>query len=750
MQMSSKTRPQSKKPVKQGAKKVDMNRKVVQKQVPYVQKATPKPTYAVAKERTMTQRTYTSRNATEQNTIKVAANLNTSAYRNVFFALMSYLAQKNIINVNTTNNPQQWQVIYDSLLYLVRQGATNFQGSVASVNELPRVVNNLFKSFLPKQLTYEMGHIAFGFKQFTTAALNLSETIYGHQFGPSYVVVDGGSPYEPAPVYSPVDIADSYSQFLTIIGELAPRGLLRSVAFKSEPLLLDNVSSFARVYSYVGNQLEPFVAGTWLDAELEVPLQCPMLAKFVPYEDQPSAQDPRLPRYLAPSSLDSLSTVGWPLHESFPGYYHKNPALVNQINADEIFTVIALWMAKAKLEAEKAGVPGALSPLPMSQQEFYLILRSALLNVYTSQYYMQFCGDSQWTGTNSNAFLGFFVMPHCSGNTVFGRLQIPTILAENLYALCARSYAMKGQMSAQSFQPVIGRWYRDTLPIINIVNTDGKVIGPLFTTPANENPIDLIDCTYNGQFINVQGTYYQTVLQDWNDEVEKIRAYSAPCQPLMNDSGPKGLLLASTTRLLKVLQLEPGKVDEKDTTRNVVPARLAGCLDFIANKPFESVRAPDGKKVLVRRSSSVKLQADASVLTTTTTAIISKFSLNEEVLGIIELLILPHDRPSNVNDVLTKEQIQVIKREPIGYARDVVTSVQAGTGAGEYSRLDEYANQLITGPAREATTKFQEVFKHLIENGKGGFLAKMLGSVAKTIFPGNENMIDTIADLVPV
>lgn len=384
----------------------------------------------------------------------------------------------------------------------------------------------------------------------------------------------------------------------------------------------------------------------------------------------------------------------------------------------------------------------------MSEQEFYLVLRSALLNVYDSQYYMQFCGDSQWTGTNANAFLGFFVMAHCAGNTTFGRLQIPTILAENLHALSARSYMTTSVTSKQSFQPVIGRWYRDTLPVVNIVGPDGNVVGPLFSAVPGESPIDYIDCSYNGQFINVQGVYYQNVLQDWNDQVEKFRQYSVDCQPMSSDSGPKGLLIATTTRLQKVLDLEPPSTGE--VQRNTVPGKIAQGLKFIANKPFEAVLGSDGKKTLIRRASSVKLQPDATLLTVTTTDILSKFPLSEEILGLVDIIILPSDRPSKVNDVFTKQQIQTIKKEPLSYARDVTQSVQAGTGAGEFNRLNEYANQLVTGLAREETTKFQAVFKHLISNGKAGFLAGVLGGIAKTIFPGSESTIDTIASMVPI
>jgi len=377
--------------------------------------------------------------------VQISASFNTDSYIRMFYGLISYLAQKNVINVNTSEQPLQYGAIYDSLQYLMLQGITNWLGTTTSVNELPVIFDNVFQALLPKQFHYDGGNIAYGFKSFDSSTLSLvnGQNIYGHNFGMTTIVSDPGGPADPALVYALSSLPDAYTQFLSIVNKLDPKGNLATVDWKTSKTLSRDVSSFARVYSYLGNQSTAQLGGTWLDVESEVKITSPLMSKFVQYQDNQGAMDPRIPRDLKSYSLDSLSALTWPLHPSFTGYFNKTPPMTNQIDADQIFSVICLWMAKLKAKALDLGSLGAGDPLPFTQQELYLVLRNALMCVYDSQYFMQFQGNNQWTGVNQNAFLGFFVMAHCAGNSLFGRMNVPTILAENLAALKARNIGKK-------------------------------------------------------------------------------------------------------------------------------------------------------------------------------------------------------------------------------------------------------------------------------------------------------------------
>jgi len=676
--------------------------------------------------------------------IQISGTFNLNSYRNAYVALLSYLQQKNVVNVDVENQPAQWRTIYNGVQYMIQSGADNFQGTTQTLNKVPKVIDILYQALTPKVLKYECGQISYGWKPFDPLTIGLTPlAIYGKIWAPTFVQSDGGGQAELVTIWLPTSSKDDYSNLLAIINKLDVNGNLNTVDSKSTPTLRKDVSPFARVYSYVGNQSTPSLGGAWLNVENEVKVTAPIMAKFVQYEDSSLVQDPRLARSLCPSSLDSLCTIGWPLHDSFRGYYNKNPPRVNQIDCDQFYTWIALWMAKLKSKANELGVPGALDPLPMTPQTFYLCLRGAMMTIFDSQYFMQFQGNNMWQN-NSNAFLGFFVMAHCAGNPVFGTLNVPQIVAENLAALKARSFGPPGGKNPQSFIPVVGRYYRDTLPIINIVDANGVALGPLFDSTIIEQPIDFIHCEGPGGFVNVQGNYYQTAVDDWNTAVEKYKQYSSPVQEILCDSGPKGLLACVTTRLIKSMSIEGDLVS--------VPVRVAQSLNYLSNKPYDPIKM-GGKIQLVKRKKDPKdpkIIPDATIVNLTTSTITSKFEITQEMSELLNLICLPTDRPDETNDVLLKSMIQVIGKQPYSYNSNTVVIQVGGTGAGEWMRLNQLANECVTGLGRDITTKFQEVFKKLITDGEGGFLTSMLAGVVKGIFPGSDAIVDTIASVSPI
>jgi len=673
--------------------------------------------------------------------VQISASFSLASYRNAFIALASYLAQKGVINVDKVNQSQQWASIYNGLNYLITNGAQNFMGSVLTVNNLPRVVDCLFQALKPKQMTYDCGQISFGWKPFDPTSISLAQIpMYGHMWAPTYVSTDGGGQAEIANVYLPNTTPDAYPTLLSIINNLDRNGNLSTVPAETCKILARDVSTFGRTYSYVGNQSTPSLGGSWLDCELELKsLPAPIMSKFVPYQDNSNATDPRLARSLMPSSLDSLATLGWPLHSSWRGYFNKQPPKIQQIDADEVYTLLALWMAKLKYKAAIANQPDALTPLPFSAQTFYLLVRNALLAIFDSQYFMQFQGNNQWVN-NVNAFLGFFVMGHNSGNSKFARMKVPIILAENLAALKARVVGSPNSKNPQAFIPVVGRWYRDTLPIINIVDNAGNVFGPLFSTPA-EASIDFIDCTAGGSFVNVQGTFYANCLDDWNSEVTKFIQYSTPIEEIATDSGPKGLEVVLASRVLRSL--------ENAGEQSKMPMKISDSLKFLANKPYETGNVKT-RTIIRRAEENVKALPDATIVDLATAEILSKFAVSQELHTLYDLVILPKERPDETNDVLTKSMIQVQGKLPYSYEQDTTSFIIGGTGSGEWNRLNTYAEEFLTGQGKDEVTKFQQVFHRLVVEGKGGFLANLLGGIAKQVIPGSDAIVDTIASIVPI
>jgi len=325
-------------------------------------------------------------------------------------------------------------------------------------------------------------------------------------------------------------------------------------------------------------------------------------------------------------------------------------------------------------------------------------------------------------------------------------LNLPEILVENILSMKPREYAKAGGKNPLVYLPVVGRYFRDTLPEINVLNADGTVFGPLFSTIPGELPIDFIDCTTSGTFTNVIGTYYQNALDDWNEAVNKFKQYSAPVQPMIGDAGPKGLLSGVATRLVKRLE-DPSEFQKVPT----LPAKISQSLNFCANKPYDPVKV-DGVTQLVKKGvqKGVKALPDATILSLTTDVITSRFEITQEMYELFNIIILPTDRPDESNDVLNQPMIQVMGMETFSYEMSSPTLVVSGTGSGEWNRLNSYANELVTGLARGEVTKFQQIFAKLISEGEAGVLAEMLGGVLGGIFPSAAPIIKTVASFVPV
>lgn len=684
--------------------------------------------------------------------VQITAVFNIESYRNVYVSLISYLVQKGVVNVDTEQFPHQWITIYDSITYLLQTGSENFIGSTVTVNNVPRALDNLYQALLAKKIRFGGGFMAYGFQSFMTAlaGLSLNFGIYGKQYNTTFIDSDGGGAAELANVYLGANIPDNYTAFLSIINNLDPNGMLETVEFKKSDIFTRNVSGYSRGYSFVGNQPAENLGGFWLDKELEVPIQTPIFAQFVTYDTNPAATDPRIPRHLVPWAGDSLQVVGWPLHPSFPGYINKTPPVIQQVDADEVFIVLSLWMAKLKLKAAERGVPLALNALPFSQQSLYLVMRSALLEFYDTQYFTQFSGNNQWIGTANNAFLGFFVMGHCAGNTNFGRMNIPQLLAENLAAMKARTIGKEGSANPTVYYPNVGRWYQDTLPIFQIVDPNtGTSLGPLYSVVPGEPVIDFIDCTVSGKPVNVIGSYYQTVMADWNEAVNEFKDESMTVQPMMNDAGPKGLLIAMSNRLINNIDAESSVAKKKDKVP-VVPQRISNSLRFLSNGKYDVIKE-NGMNKIVPKKQDPKVGAllPANILDFATVDVVCRFPVTSEAYELFNVIILPKNRLDPTNDVFNKQIMQVAGKMPFSYAENVTTNGIVGTGMGEWDRLNQFANEMITGFAREGTTKFQEIWKKLIIDGKGGALGSLLGGVGKAIFPGNDALIDGIESFFP-
>jgi hypothetical protein len=664
---------------------------------------------------------------TLQPTVTVACPFEQAALQTSFMSLVSYLNQRGITNVDSSSNPQSWEVIYKGINYLYQATGKLIQGQQVDVDSVPIVVNALIAALQGKQIRFKEGKISYGWSLFDANQLLTPVPVCNGTWATTYTTTDLNSYDSPASIYAPSAGAQEYSQFIRLIGEVDSQSKLKFVKLGTKTNVSGDVSAFSRVYVYDGLQGPALTGGYWKDLENEVPVRAPIFGNYCTYV-QP---DQRVPRSLLPFSGSPTLPMLWPLFDTFRSYYNKTPPVFNQINFDEFFILYSLWLANLQTSRCTNGPdPG---PIQCTPQDAYITLYNAFMYQNNMQSMTQFTGDVKFDGT-TNCFVPFLVMGHNSGNSAFGRLQVPTILAENYNCLLARSLCKQGRGQNQlSYLPVLGRYWKDEMPSQFQYKLPDGTLRDLYGSVAAQVSINITDCSKGpAQYVNVVGSYYQGIMGILNDRVESLQNLSAAIQDLAGDGGPRGMFLAGCTRIL-------GN-SIQDMKRNAGP-------------PPQPPRVPLPYAYKIKNNSSVRLEGSplvippASIMSLYTNSITAAFPCTEEMKELVDLMILPSTRLNETEDALSMQMIQTIKCEPFNFPYQQNNYVFSGTG--EFTRLNTYAGLLVPGVGRDNTNKLLLTFDKITRDGSGGALAQLLAGAGKMFFPDMGSMLDTVAAIVP-
>jgi len=698
--------------------------------------------------------------------ITVMSDFLVKQLRWAFIGVASYLAQKGMVsNEASTGVLLPYKAVYDGLSYLLSSINTMIQGGTVNLNEMPKFALDYIAALKPKGVKYhEFATVQYSWNAFPAAQSIGFQAVGDGNWEATYVADDLGTYNDPAVAYVPVagGDADEYAPLVKLLGNISNVKALTIVPTEQKSVLENDASSFARVYRYNGLTMTgPQTGGGYYkDAENEVNITAPMFCNFCDYI-QP---DIRVPAKLIACSGDAQSNLGKQFAANFTGFFNKVPTVYKQIDFEEIYTFCCLWMCKLK---ESVQVNAAQAPanniyaqsLPFSQQDFRIMLRQALLNVFDSQAFVQGIGLTQYS-PSTNAFVPFMVTGHSYGATPFNQFLLPQLIVENLNALKSRSLKINSKTSSQSmptFVPVLGRYWQDD-PATFQYELDG-IPHDLFTTLLpTQNDINLTDgymSDFPGPYyVNLNNGYYQGIMQDWNGHVQGLSGESVKTCPIVKDGGAVGLGVLYFTRIEDISVAE---VRRRKGVYPAVPQYQVQSMRYLKNPPdYEKRKSCEKVETLIKELKNTEGGAKLVVIqptfippaTITNLSVVVETSIRRllaEEEAFLGAIITPVARLSDTEDAVTVNMYQMETTE----ALTTYYTSRASTGVGIYAKMASLAGICVTGLGKDVNNSYVDIMSQLENHSKGGFLAGILGGFVKSFIPGSDGIVDTIANLVP-
>jgi len=642
----------------------------------------------------------------------------------------------------------------------ILQGQQNAMfGGVQMVTTIPKYINNLYKAVAPKSINWKCGKIAYAWNS-TGLTLNIqsaNSAPYGI-FMIGQITDDGGYDDPIIPVGSFAPNVNDYVQLLKFFDEYTTN--TKTVPIETKAITQRDASAFARRFVYTGTGITD-TGGWYADVELEVPMNFPTLATFVPYG---STTDVRVARTIELQAGDSVWAMTRPLIPGFNPKTWKNkyPPVFKCIDINMIITWLSNWAAAVKTCAcAKENINSMLiNSFSFTQQDFSILVRQALMSVFPTQKAVQFLAPIEFsqTGTN-NGFVALMAASGTYGNDTFQKMQIPQFLQEQINGLKMRlvrpDVAHKAAKNVVEYVPVLGVYVTDVPLLFTFEN--GDLVVPLFA----EVPQDIIylpDGSAGGDFYNLNSSWYSVeVMGEWNAFVSAATEFTSQVTNIGGDGGLKTLPLIAFTNYVDSQVL--GKRAKAIRKRNW--DKRFRCYSkrepIVVEKPVSKKNVKENLKetrksrkivdsdeelpprVDIRNKQQVNDELDypKSLPSADYTDLIysrmtTSIPMSDELASLMDKLILPSIRldPNNAKGPLNLQMNQVINLEPYtkSYAVNTTDSVAGYTVAAS---LYDGASVCVTGTAAAQNQQYTDLFRKFAAMGIGGGL---IGSLAGGLF----------------
>jgi len=530
--------------------------------------------------------------------------------------------------------------IGNSYVYCQNLFAAATAGNKPAIEALPHwlhVILNLLKPHSPKfrinTLKYQW-NVPYAPELDTSATVQIAGKQY--QFPIGYPDVSQSSGY-----IQPIIPATISSDALTNgVGFQAMMGLFRNGALPDTDLVswgtvtygLEDPSVFARSFNYLGSSSDT-PGGSYGECELETNyLKSWIPAQFCPYADA----DVRVSRCFHHKSGDSSLLMTLPF---LPGLHmadYRNPAPViyKYIDFEEIYSWIIQWLVASLAQVMKNAASTELvtAPLDMSSQTFRIVLRQALLQIFSEQATVQFMTQRPAASSTDNVFVPFVLNSGTYSSPSFSQVKYPQILIENLRMLKTTVRKNPGSKAKLVYLPVLGRWWNDEynsdpdLAENTAWNQPARSTKLFALDPSAETNIDLIDGNAGTVVINMNSEYYQTAAAAISTYFSNLVAAGGVLSTCGGDTGP-GFSLLHLTKYVSTFSAthvatDPFAIMKQhvlEVTRSKSKGKLVSQPVRIAEKksgPVTTVVGSVANNYVSSVSSSVPLSQDLQLLVT--------------------------------------------------------------------------------------------------------------------------------------
>lgn len=684
---------------------------------------------------------YVSRIPTQQalfeTQVVVRPQWNPLAVQEMMAAMTGYFLSRSI--AAGKDGATKLQALYDGILFQFF-GFANETSGLPTLEYRLQIVHDLISAFSQKDITkYTFSKVSYGWTDVVVPTSGAYSTGWNTW---NFVEngVDNNSYDAPAAIYLANPTPAQYSTYLALIKSISANRahFLKVVTAEESSVLKRDASAFSKVYPYLG--LNPSQSGGFYnDVENEVDIRAPVLAHNVVYPKV--LEDDRVPMKLTVNEGGPATNLA-PLIDGFDSWFNKCHINYKYLDIFEVVNTMIYWYiaaVKQALIAHDGTVPAEYT-LPFTLQDFVIIVRQHLLATFKDQWMGQFTGPLAYD-TNATNFLPFQVLGNCYGNETFRTLFGPILLAENLSMLqTVKQYqtSRKSALNNVVYVPVWG-YYNDVQPVWMIPDAHTPV--ELFMPPTQKS-MNLVDCTINGnQFVNVNGTHYSMVRDIWNTKVSELKTFINVID-LGNLSPPSNSAFLESTRVYGIIA-EPTLKSLRDGIIKQLPFPALKPIQNLQCKQLHSLpKDVDTKK----RTSLPMLPPPTNVANITIDEMYISYPPSKEIYELMHYLILPTIRldPTSTNDLLNKTMYQTITGEGLSQVQSALSNAP-----GYLSRQLDTANMCVEGQGKITSSGLSIIMQKLMADGSGGFLAGLLGGLAKSIVPSASGVIDSVASAFP-
>jgi len=634
-------------------------------------------------------------------------------------AFVSYALQKGFMSGSDTLNTP-----YLAYLYMFDVLTAFVLGQVPAVTKLPWWMLCLGRALSPKNCKFQLGTATYRFALDTytpTNGLQLGYIPYGYSWVMNYP--DDGTPVNGFPTSAQPGsgtLQEMQSAFQNLNQYMSRADNVNNnmVSIDAKTQYDSNVSAFAAVASQEGLGINNCGGISFL-AQLEVPIFCPLLGKFVRFiEGNPQNRQYNLSVMNAGDSTWLGAVMSF--IEPPERWNAKRAPRFHPVDFLEFADVLAKWVSKIQLAAVNdealLDTDPAMYTCPLSLQEMQLLLRYVLMQAFSlTQSGCQNIMPNFPANDGDVQFIGY-----ASGSTTCALnaldVQLPMPMIENIRALVYRSFNVgrkKNKNDIQSYIPILGQYYLDQLSTLDYTyTTPSAVTFPSFTVPVfskfvtdpktskrvetklPEVAISLVDGNASGTFLFINDPgQLKNLAMLWNNWLKNtgVQNYCVQLGTFGTEQGIKSLCSVSMTRHWAIIP----------------PGVKAKALDYV------------DERFAVRQRTFQTVYSARNVLADTSQGAI--------LASPYEIVLSTWILPLNKVQVETDANNTQLQRWQATMGEPYYIPTTAGTtGVSLDSLHDLYASKMTKGKLA-TSDDWTEFFKTEAAKGRGGILSAIGG-----------------------